>query len=105
MNPSILYNNALFLGLSDVARAALSSEEKRVGDSIANKLDSLMGGGGGGGGSSIMGARGVAFKKSGGSRRFLDFLLLLDSSGSIGLSEFNKAKDASKVRNYPLQTG
>ena len=73
--------------VSALPAAVLSSAERRVGLSIASKLDGFM--------------RDDSIRRPGLPpvyNRNLDFELILDSSGSIGASDFRKAKDASKVR-------
>ena len=61
-----------------------------MGLSITNKLDSLT--------SSNMFGDG----RNGGEREptYLDMMLVLDSSGSIGSSEFREAKHATTVKNF-----
>lgn len=71
------------------ASPALTTAEKNVGLSIASTLDNLL-------------TPTSSFKSmsSSGARlesRSLDFMLLLDTSGSINLNDFNEGKEATEV--------
>ena len=84
----------LFFWSAASRTSALTQTEKNVGLSITSKLDSLINPGG-----SAAGFSDVAGQSRAGFRAptYLDMMLVLDSSGSIGNSEFREAKEATTV--------
>ena len=75
-----------------------------MGDSIASTLDNLISPSGSGGSKQLMAASWFRTKsryyshRRPSSIRYLDFMLVLDSSGSIGAEDFKEGKEATEVR-------
>lgn len=93
----------LVVGVIGFSKAALTSEETDVGDSIASTLDNLISPSGSGGSKQLMAASWFRPKsryyshRRPSSIRYLDFMLVLDSSGSIGAEDFKEGKEATEV--------
>ena len=81
---SSVKKNALPHFLTGSRASAITQSEKNVGLSITNKIDSLL-------------SRPGYSGRLGGGQTYLDMMLVLDSSGSIGTSEFREAKHATTV--------
>ena len=79
--------------LAPAANQALSSAEMRIGNSIVSKLDGIL--------------KDPTDHRPGKKRclNHIDLQLIVDSSGSIGRTQFNNAKRAMKVRILVLVLG
>ena len=91
-----------FLFTTVSGQGAPTAEEKATGLAIANKLNELMRPKLSRASIKSM-SRGLGVKKSALSgKQYLDFQLLVDSSGSIRSSNFDVAKDATNVSSFIL---
>lgn len=80
---------------------APTADEKIIGSQIANKLNELMRPRVSFSAMLSLSAGNIVPASQVGQTQYLDFQCLLDSSGSIGSSNFDNAKNALKVSEIP----